>query len=124
MSPLVIITYMELNSGISLLLLSGDLLDPLPPGSLMLPKALHGLWNHCSIISSRGEKQPRLVYSSHPSMENQLIAVIVRFPSALPTTKSRGIQAAICRSTRICFITNKLNVNIQSVALTPSLFSL
>lgn len=35
------------------------------------------------------EKQPRLAYSSHTSMENQLIAVIVRFPSALPTTKSR-----------------------------------
>lgn len=45
----------------------------------------------CGTVAShpRGGTQPRLVYSSHPCMENQLIAVIVRFPSALPTTKSR-----------------------------------
>lgn len=45
-------------------------------------------------------------------MENQLIAVIVRFPSALPTTNA-GIQATICRSTSICFITKKLRFNIH-----------
>lgn len=37
----------------------------------------------------RGEKTAGLVYSSHLPMENQLIAVIVRFPSALQTTESR-----------------------------------
>lgn len=66
-------------------LLSGDLLDPLQ-GPLMVTKPL--VWGTAA-PDPRGEKQPRLVYSSHPSMENQLIAVIVRFPSALPTTKSR-----------------------------------
>lgn len=54
-----------------------------------LPMLPIPLFCETAALCPRAEKQPRLVDSSRSSMENQLIAVIVRFPSALPTTKSR-----------------------------------
>lgn len=50
---------------------------------------------------------PRPVRPSPPSVENHIIAAIVRFPSALPTTKS-GDPGGHLSVYRLCFIPNEL----------------